>query len=341
MSNNIGLRTGQTLNGMVKSYNRKGFGFIMCQAIDQDIYFSRESLHPQLQTSDLAGENVIFEVHRFPDGKLQARNLRAVGDVSDFKGDRSSYAYAAKGSFGFQYTPRGPGREDEDRTRDWNCDGCGERNFVKRFECFKCKRQRPRDDDGEVPAGRPPSPEPVQGRTLSPHAGSRAMREALRKKLAGGGSSPSRSRGAKRKGSKRKRKDSSESSSSSSSSSSRRKKHKSKAKAASRSRSGSRSRRVSSSGSRERKKNNFASATIPPAPGALSTKEPANPEIEKAKAEVLETLMKLKGMEPRDARVREWRTLLRQWHPDKNPDRVEVATAVFQFLQKAKLLIDA
>ena len=32
----------------------------------------------------------------------------------------------------------------------------------------------------------------------------------------------------------------------------------------------------------------------------------------------------------------EWRSLLRSWHPDKNPEKAEVATAVFQFLQKAR-----
>ena len=37
--------------------------------------------------------------------------------------------------------------------------------------------------------------------------------------------------------------------------------------------------------------------------------------------------------------MKEYRELLRQWHPDKNPDKVEVATAVFQFLQKAKPMI--
>lgn len=68
-----GPRTGEVMTGMVKSYNRKGFGFIMCQNLDVDVYFSRESLAPALQTSDLAGEYVTFEVTRFPDGKLQAR----------------------------------------------------------------------------------------------------------------------------------------------------------------------------------------------------------------------------------------------------------------------------
>eukprot|EP00401_Gymnodinium_catenatum_P020917 CAMPEP_0117600122 /NCGR_PEP_ID=MMETSP0784-20121206/76309_1 /TAXON_ID=39447 /ORGANISM="" /LENGTH=84 /DNA_ID=CAMNT_0005402713 /DNA_START=131 /DNA_END=382 /DNA_ORIENTATION=+ len=61
-----------------------------------------------------------------------------------------------------------------------------------------------------------------------------------------------------------------------------------------------------------------------------------NSEIEKAKAAALEQLMKLQSVEPKEVRMTEWRALLRQWHPDKNPDSVEVATAVFQFLQKGK-----
>eukprot|EP00437_Effrenium_voratum_P066543 CAMPEP_0181503142 /NCGR_PEP_ID=MMETSP1110-20121109/56759_1 /TAXON_ID=174948 /ORGANISM="Symbiodinium sp., Strain CCMP421" /LENGTH=105 /DNA_ID=CAMNT_0023631825 /DNA_START=19 /DNA_END=332 /DNA_ORIENTATION=- len=105
------------MTGMVKSYNRKGFGFIMCQAIEQDIYFSRESLHPNLQTSDLAGEQIQFEIHRFADGKLQARNLRALGDVSDFKG--SSYGANREYGAGVRaqfFNSRGPGGlQDEDR----------------------------------------------------------------------------------------------------------------------------------------------------------------------------------------------------------------------------------
>jgi len=65
-----------------------------------------------------------------------------------------------------------------------------------------------------------------------------------------------------------------------------------------------------------------------------------NPEVEAAKGEALEHLMKLRSVEPREARMSEWRALLRKWHPDKNPDRVEVATAVFQFLQKGKAILD-
>lgn len=51
--------------------------------------------------------------------------------------------------------------------------------------------------------------------------------------------------------------------------------------------------------------------------------------------------MKLKEVEPRENRLKEFRILLRKWHPDKNPDQQEVATAVFQFLQKGKLLIES
>ena len=71
-----------------------------------------------------------------------------------------------------------------------------------------------------------------------------------------------------------------------------------------------------------------------------------------AKDEALKKLLKLKAVASREARMKEWRELLRQWHPDKNPTRTEagggkevkaarqVATAVFQFLQKAKPMLD-
>eukprot|EP00913_Durusdinium_trenchii_P027972 g26227.t1 len=60
---------------------------------------------------------------------------------------------------------------------------------------------------------------------------------------------------------------------------------------------------------------------------------------ENAKREVLQQLEHLKKVEPKEQRMKEWRSLLRSWHPDKNPDKAEVATAVFQFLQKGKLLL--
>jgi len=63
-------------------------------------------------------------------------------------------------------------------------------------------------------------------------------------------------------------------------------------------------------------------------------------EVEKTKRELLNKLVELKKMESKEERVREFRALLRAWHPDKNPSKVEVATLVFQFLQKSKQLLD-
>lgn len=62
-------------------------------------------------------------------------------------------------------------------------------------------------------------------------------------------------------------------------------------------------------------------------------------EIEAAKKLVAEQLAKMRSVEPREVRLKEFRALLRQWHPDKNPGKTEVATAVFQFLQKGKVLV--
>lgn len=347
----------EQLTGMVKSYNRKGFGFIMCQNLEADVYFSRESLAPALQTSDLAGEYVTFECHRFPDGKLQARNLRPVGDTGLTRGPDGfgGGQFAGKGKGGSYGSGNrgaavamGGSREEEDRSRDWYCEGCGERNFVKRFECFKCKAARPHEV-GEGPVLQQPPP---PRRTLSPHAGSRAMREVFRQqagvgKGGGGRASPSlrpsrrKTRSSSSASSKKKRRsDSSDGSSSSDSSAKRSSRRK-------RSRQGGK--RRSESPSRTKKNKSSSSSSSASAAGsdgdiAASSSgaaaAPTNPEIEKAKATVLEKLLKLKEVEPKDTRIRDWRALLREWHPDKNPDRVEVATAVFQFLQKGKQLID-
>lgn len=312
------------MSGMVKSYNRKGFGFILCQAIEQDIYFSRESIHPNLQTSDLAGEQIQFEIHRFPDGKLQARNLRALGDVSDFKGSSVSAnrEYGA-GARAHLFANRTNGLE-EDRTRDWYCKACGERNFLKRSECYKCKTEKPPELQ-ETPAPAAPVVAPAPKRHLSPHSGSRAVRELMKEQLAGRGSGIAASRS-------RSRAENRASSSSSTSSRKRRKQRKKKTK---------KGKRSSSSGSSS---SSARSRNSPDKGGDDKKDTPAqdsNPVVENAKAEALEKLMKLKLVEPKDQRLKEWRLLLRQWHPDKNPENQEVATAVFQFLQKGKLLIDA
>lgn len=66
----------------------------------------------------------------------------------------------------------------------------------------------------------------------------------------------------------------------------------------------------------------------------------ANPEVDKAKAEVFAEMLKLRDIQAKEVRMSEWRALLRKWHPDKNPDRVEVATTVFQFLQRGKPMLE-
>jgi hypothetical protein len=187
------------------------------------------------------------------------------------------------------------GRE-EDRTRDWICSHCGERNFMKRHECHKCRNARPRDIAGTGDCSQ------------------NEWEDLIRQHCDLSDSSSSR-RKKKRKKKKKKKSSSSSSSSSSRSRSARKRKR-------------SRSQGSISSGS----KRAAGKAAAP-------VEKPAgNPEIEKAKNEALQRLMKLKGM-PTESRNKQFRGLLREWHPDKHPDNVEVATAVFQFLQKGKPLI--
>jgi len=325
---------GSTLNGMVKSYNKKGFGFIMCigRPDCQDIYYTREQLSPKLQTRDIPGEHVTFELWRLPNGKLEAHNIRPLGAEPEpqqhFGGGKPAFSggyCGGKGSFmGKGHFPAfvpGPGlsafassREEEDRSRDWVCGVCGERNFVKRFECFRCRTARPAASAASFSevssAGAGPK------RTFSPHAGSRAVREVMRgggKAASASSESPPRRSRTRKKKRKRGRSDSS-SSKSSRSRKKKSKKHKSR----------------SSSDSSKASEESVAVA-----------QEAVDPEINKAKAEALEKLVKLRDVEPAEARMKEWRALLRQWHPDKNPDRVEVATAVFQFLQKGKAMLEA
>jgi len=307
---------GCTLSGMVKSYNRKGFGFIMCLNGSpgcQDIYYSRENLHTSLQTRDIPGEHVTFEIQRFHDGKLVAKNVRPVGvSLSAFHDPppRAEPAQRERGSAPSKMAPKGGRAEDEDRSRDWVCPNCKERNFVKRHLCYKCQAKRPPqiDDDPEWAT--------KAKRSFSPHAGARAIKE----QMMGGGAKRARSGSA--------------SGSSSASSSRPRKKKKKKKKGKRRSSSSSSSRSRSSKSSKS-----SGDAADASTAASKEAEAPKNPEVEKAKADSLQKLMKLKTVEPIQARMKEYRELLRQWHPDKNPDNIEVATAVFQFLQKAKPMI--
>merc|ERR1711972_261598 len=73
---------------------------------------------------------------------------------------------------------------------------------------------------------------------------------------------------------------------------------------------------------------------------SVPTKTASNPAIEKAKQEAFKKVLQLKDADIEvDERRRQWRSLLREWHPDKHEDK-EVATAIFQFIQKAKSLVN-
>lgn len=151
-------------------------------------------------------------------------------------------------------------------------------------------------------------------RSLSPHAGSRAMRGDL---AGGKGGEPavprSRSRSSAR--SKKRKKSSSSSSSLSSSSSEKRKKKK-------------------------KRRTRSDSEKAGPGDKDVANQAEESKEVQEAKCKALQNLTSLQNVEPKDARIKGYRALLREWHPDKNPDRLEVATAVFQFLQRGKRLLN-
>lgn len=316
---------GTTLTGMVKSYNKKGFGFIMVFGSNNchDVFYTRENVSSKLMHPDMPGEQVTFEIYR-ERGKLVAKNIRPLGEDKGL----------VKGHVMNMPPPRGSQPLDDGQ---WRCPFCNEHNFARRLECFKCKVPKP---GGETKAGfsdRPPTSfsdrPPPPRKTFSPHAGARAIRESLRPGAANsngdkGGRSSSSSSSGRRKTKKKKKKQSSSSRSSSSSN----KKKKGKKK---------RSRSQSSSSSRKkRKRSRSSSSVVIEDSGASAKVAGANSDIDKAKAGALEQLTRLQTVEPKEVRMSEFRALLREWHPDKNPDRVEVATAVFQFLQKGKALIN-
>lgn len=314
---------GAMLQGTVKSYCAKGYGFILCPEIDHDVYFARESLQEGLRTANIAGTVVSFELMRGLHGKPQARNLRPVGGIppgfmnargGGFTGTRSNAAPPARivGPPGVGVAPHVPPGLP---VRGW----------------------------GPPNPGLPPkaAPPELPKRALSPHAGSRAIAgmrkqeaEAPRAESSGSSrssrrsssSNSSRSRGASKRKKKRRRR---KGSGSSASGGSRRRRKSSKS---------------SSSSSRGRSRSRSPAGEAP-APGAAAAAAAPSTEdqrqIEEAKKEALQKLEKLRKIESKDDRMKEWRSLLRAWHPDKNPDRVEVATAVFQFLQKGKLLLDS
>eukprot|EP00931_Biecheleriopsis_adriatica_P055381 TRINITY_DN3272_c0_g1_i5.p1 TRINITY_DN3272_c0_g1~~TRINITY_DN3272_c0_g1_i5.p1 ORF type:complete len:773 (+),score=131.25 TRINITY_DN3272_c0_g1_i5:168-2486(+) len=174
-------------------------------------------------------------------------------------------------------------------------------------------------------------------------------------------SSPSRTPSTSSSRSSSKAKSQSSKSSSQSQSRKKRRKRRPKSKTKKRKKSSSSSRKSSSSSSsssskskrKKKKKGKFTSnpgaagaaaaekVQAPPAPAAAAQAAVAeDPETAMAKKRVLAKLTELQKVEPKEARAKEFRILLRDWHPDKNPEKKDMATAVFQFLQKGKSLLN-
>lgn len=66
---------------------------------------------------------------------------------------------------------------------------------------------------------------------------------------------------------------------------------------------------------------------------AISQNGSGNAELQAAKSMAMRQLLALKQHPGMEARQKGFKELLRAWHPDKNPQSSEVATAVFQMLQ--------
>lgn len=312
------------VEGTIKSYSAvKGFGFVLHPSIVGDIWFAREACAPELRDANLApGDPMTFELSRTLDGKPQARNLKRA--EAPMKGGGQCFGGFPGAGKGFALRPMYPG--------PLGAKGGMLGGPRPIYTGMSGKGIIPLGSMGVMPGkGAGASilmPKGVgwlpQKRALSPHAGSRAIAGASGAKGGEGRGSPS----PRRPTSKR----STSSSKASSSSEKRKKKKKKKQNKKKRKKSSSRSRIRSKSGG-------TISSSVADGPvadsggGALSV-------IEEAKKEALAKLTLLQGVEPKEERAKQWRLLLRNWHPDKNPDKSEVATAVFQFLQKGKSLIN-
>lgn len=253
-----------------------------------------------------------FEIFRTTDGRLTARSVRRLGS------DKNGASLGPPGLGG-----RDP---DDDRPPDWTCSSCRERNYARRSECYRCKAPQ----HSQYGAKQYSQFSQSNRRSFSPHAGARAIRESIAASRGGVGRRRSSSSGedAKEKSKKRQKKRSSTST---------------EEKSCRKDTRSSSSSSGDNNNKRSKSRSNSSSCVIDDGGTAgqeASQAAEESPELAKAKAEALEQLVRLKDVQPKEQRMTEWRALLRHWHPDKNPQRTEVATAVFQFLQKGKLLMD-
>ncbi|CAE7573723.1 unnamed protein product [Symbiodinium sp. CCMP2456] len=183
--------------------------------------------------------------------------------------------------------------------------------------CLGRKKPRRLRDSDESSPSRTPSTSSSRSTSKSSQKSSRSSSPSSRKKR--------RRRRKKRKKSRSSSSRRSSASSSSSSSKSHRKKKKGKF-------------------TNEAPTDNSGGAAAGAAAAATATPQQAqaveDPETAQAKKRVLAKLTELQKVEPKEQRAKEFRLLLRDWHPDKNPEKKDMATAVFQFLQKGKSLLN-
>ncbi|CAE7242117.1 Sacs [Symbiodinium sp. KB8] len=356
---------GTVLTGTVKSYSAKGFGFILCPDVDHDVYFARESLQDGLRTANIAGTVVQFVLQRGLHGKPQATCLRPLdGQIAPMAYNRGytpepgqgwnkgGSSFAGKGAPAFGGVPTPAFAQQFTPQPQVPAGGSWPNAGVAGVASLGCMGTGPHMASSGVAGGGVAHPgvahvagvaggsvpglpglsvsfgaprPPVAPKRLSPHAGSRAMAGLPAKAAEQPSGSPS---------GKSSSASSEPESSDSSSSEKKRRKKKDKKKKGKKERSRSRKRKSKSS----RKSRLSVSSSS----GKEQKEEPSSEvqqAIESAKREVLQQLENLKKVEPKEQRMKEWRSLLRSWHPDKNPEKAEVATQVFQFLQKGKLLL--
>eukprot|EP00930_Biecheleria_cincta_P062090 TRINITY_DN47607_c0_g1_i1.p1 TRINITY_DN47607_c0_g1~~TRINITY_DN47607_c0_g1_i1.p1 ORF type:complete len:455 (+),score=79.49 TRINITY_DN47607_c0_g1_i1:164-1528(+) len=330
---------GSTMIGTVKSYSvLKGFGFLINPDIPQDIWFAKETVAAELRTSDLAGTAMSFELIRAPDGKPQARNLRPAPAGAGTPPPPVNPSLGL--SPGLQTLPgmspafRGPALAPILRPGMVSLPGLGLRGATPMIGSLMA-----------ASAATLTGTMAPKRRAWSPHAGSRAIATASQEdggpaNPAGGPAKKPESEDERSRSSRSKSESSSKSSSEESKKKKKKKKKDKKKKKSKKSKKGGSS--ISSTSSEKSSRSRSRSRSVEASGSAASKKESetTSPAIEQAKMDALERLRKLQAIEPKDARAKAFRALLRDWHPDKNPEKQEVATAVFQFLQKGKSIIN-
>mmetsp|Transcript_59926 Transcript_59926/g.140185 ORF Transcript_59926/g.140185 Transcript_59926/m.140185 type:complete len:227 (+) Transcript_59926:29-709(+) len=86
-------------------------------------------------------------------------------------------------------------------------------------------------------------------------------------------------------------------------------------------------------GHRGRRAGSKSSSSSSSSGGLVAQEKPE--DATDAKREAMQHIQDIREMADGQEKQKAFRKLLREWHPDKNPERVKMATEVFQFLQKA------